>query len=241
MILDNKPCSIWEPQDDFSRRYLDGLSLEARVLAQEFEMRGTPGQGAILQGYAAVFSQPTDLTYFREQVDPKAFNKTIREMDVKALRNHNPDFIAGRSRGGPKNLRLEPDDHGLFHTLQIPDTATARAIYEDVGAGLIDAMSFAFATVKDEWDEQDTASPLRTLKQVRLFDVSYVVYPAYPTTSAEARGITLALRSLQDVDVPTAPDDTTAEPEPSEATTRSRERAAKELGLVLVDWGIAAP
>ena len=54
-----------------------------------------------------------------------------------------------------------------------------------IKAGLLDKMSFAFTTAKEEWDyETDTR---RILEIDRLFDVSVVDIPAYNTTEIYAR------------------------------------------------------
>jgi phage head maturation protease len=45
-------------------------------------------------------------------------------------------------------------------------------------------MSFAFQTVKDSWSDDKRT---RELKEVRLYDVSVVTYPAYEETVAELR------------------------------------------------------
>jgi hypothetical protein len=47
-------------------------------------------------------------------------------------------------------------------------------------------MSFGFKTIKDEWEKRDGEN-IRSLAEVRLFDISPVTFPAYPQTSVEAR------------------------------------------------------
>ena len=47
-------------------------------------------------------------------------------------------------------------------------------------------MSFGFFVRDEEWVEEDGIL-IRILRDVDLFDVSVVTYPAYPQTSAEAR------------------------------------------------------
>lgn len=229
---------------------------EERAFLTEFEVRGVPGDGAILQGYASMFNQPTVISDFREQVHAGAFKKSIRENDVRALKNHDSNYILGRSKVGPKNLKLYEDNEGLYHELRLPDTTTAREVYREVELGLIDAMSFAFSTVKNDWDYKGEDLPLRTLREVKLYDVSYVVYPAYEGTSAEARGLDLALESLaEETDRPIDEliaaakegrlrsvltlDDHSEEPEPEQVATTllSRERAVAKLELALLRWG----
>lgn len=162
---------------------------ETRATLTEIEMRGVPGAGAVLSGYPAVFNSVTDIGWFREQVAPKAFRKTLKERDIRALGQHDPGQVVGRSKVGPKNLTLHEDDHGLYHELVVPDTDRARALYRDIELGLIDGMSFAFDVIKEEWDLEDTNSPLRTLRELRLYEVSYVTFPAYEDSTVEARAL----------------------------------------------------
>lgn len=167
---------------------------ETRCAVTSLEMRGLPGEGATLSGYVAVFDAPSEVLWdwqngrFVERIAPGAFDKTIREADIRALKNHDPNHIVGRVKAGRGNITFAPDAVGLFHTLTVPDTATARSLYEDVSAGLIDQMSFSFETIVDEWDVADKAMAKRYLREVALDDISYVVYPAYPQTSVDARG-----------------------------------------------------
>jgi hypothetical protein len=52
--------------------------------------------------------------------------------------------------------------------------------------GDISQMSFGFQVVKDEWNQGVTPIE-RTLREVKLFDVSPVTFPAYPETDVSAR------------------------------------------------------
>jgi hypothetical protein len=52
-------------------------------------------------------------------------------------------------------------------------------------------MSFGFSVIKDDWSSDGSQ---RTLKDVRLFEVSLVSYPAYTATSG-----TVAVRGLDQV------------------------------------------
>jgi len=57
-----------------------------------------------------------------------------------------------------------------------------------VGRGDIQENSFGFITQRDSVSHQN-ATPVRTLEQVRLLDVSPVTYPAYPQTDVALRSI----------------------------------------------------
>lgn len=141
-----------------------------------------------ITGYAAIFdAQSEDLGGFREVIRRGAFAKTIQEADIRALWNHAPEYPLGRNRAG--TLDLEEDDRGLAFTLIPPDTQYARDLLVSMRRGDVNQMSFGFEAIQDEWTEPPAGGglPIRTLVEVRLYDVSPVTFPAYPQTSAEVR------------------------------------------------------
>lgn len=152
------------------------------------ELRVEGDQTPTIRGYAAVFNQMSeDLGWFREIIRPGAFKKTINDgTDVRALFNHNPNFVIARSKSG--TLKLNEDDKGLFIEATPPDATWARDLVSSIKRGDIDQMSFGFKTIKDRWGTEDGKS-LRELLEVRLFDVSPVTYPAYPQTNVSARSL----------------------------------------------------
>lgn len=156
------------------------------------EIRANDNEPPRIVGHAAIFnSLSEDLGYFREKIAPGAFAKTIQEADVRALFNHDPNFVLGRTKSG--TLKLAEDERGLAVEIIPPDTAWARDLMETMRRGDIDQMSFGFQVVKEEW-EGDANNPVRVLKEVRLFDVSVVTYPAYTATDAQVRSLLSILR-----------------------------------------------
>lgn len=150
------------------------------------ETREDKGQRIV--GHAAVFNKlSVDLFGFREKIAPGAFADAVKEDDVRALFNHNPDYVLGRNKAG--TLRLSEDNVGLAIEIDPPDTQIARDLMTSIGRGDITQMSFGFQLVADEWDHTDRANPIRTLKKVRLFDVSPVTYPAYEDTDVELNSL----------------------------------------------------
>ena len=140
-----------------------------------------------ISGHAAVFdSLSEDLGGFRERVAPGAFAASLAEDDIRALFNHDPNLVLGRNRAG--TLRLAEDDTGLAIGIDPPNTAAARDIVTMIKRGDITQMSFAFRTISDEFQMVD-GEVVRTLKAVRLFDVSPVTFPAYPQTDVAARSL----------------------------------------------------
>ncbi len=176
-------------------------AIDARYEIRNFkinELRVTDAKDtspAQLDGYSSVFnvrSEPlltSDGKQFREVILPGAFKKTIQEADIRALINHDPNLIIGRTKN--RTLMLSEDTHGLRINCQVPDTSYGRDLMVSVKRGDMDQMSFAFQAIRDKWvDERtDTGEPelVRYVSECRLADVSPVTYPAYTQTSVYAR------------------------------------------------------
>lgn len=161
---------------------LEVMDMERRYIP--VEMRVDP-DGSI-EGYAAVFNQWADLGFFREKVRAGAFKKTIKEADIRALFNHDANYVLGRNKA--KTLHLAEDDHGLQFRVDPPDTSFANDLAVSIKRKDINQASFGFRTVRDEWNH-DADPAERELIEVRLFDVSVVTYPAYEQTEVTARSL----------------------------------------------------
>lgn len=149
--------------------------------------------GVQVEGHAAVFNRLSqDLGGFVEQVAPGAFKKTIQEADVRALFNHDPSQVLGRSTAG--TLRLSEDNVGLHYSVDLPDTSFARDLAVSMGRGDVSQSSFGFRVVPngDAWSFTDQDYPLRTLNELQLMDVSPVTYPAYLDADSGIAGRALA-------------------------------------------------
>lgn len=138
-----------------------------------------------LTGYAALFDSPSqDLGGFTETIAPGAFQATLGADDVRALWNHNPDIVLGRTSA--KTLSLAEDATGLRFTLDLPETQAANDLLALVKRGDVGEMSFGFQTITDEWNTVDGVAR-RRLIEVKLYDISPVAFPAYEGTSVGAR------------------------------------------------------
>lgn len=174
--------------------------LETRVHSTRFEVR-EDGDGMTFSGYAAVFNAPSEPLPFIERIAPGAFRRTLRERsDVKLLWNHDSNHPLASTRGG--SLKLIEDNVGLRVEARLANTQAGRDAAELIRSNVVDAMSFGFTVPEGgaEWNENGTE---RTLKSVRLFEVSIVPWPAYPSTggTVAVRGLSeLAQRASVDVD-----------------------------------------
>jgi HK97 family phage prohead protease len=201
---------------------------EVRVLTGQVELRAADGEGQKpkVRGYAAVFNSESENLgsesyQFREIIEPGAFSDVLQD-DVRALLNHDPNFILARSKGGEGTLTIGQDERGLWYEFDAPDTSAGRDLMESLKRGDIDQSSFSFTVSRDgqKWEEkQEGEGPTflkRTITKVaRLFDVSPVTYPAYPDA-------TVALRSLQEFQAEKPPE---KEPEPAQDFITHRQRA----------------
>lgn len=163
---------------------------ERKVLFRDYNLSDENGE-MILEGYAAVFDQPTVLftdangNEFKEVISRDAFNNT--DMSKCCLKyNHESSVpVLARVRGG--SLELNVDDYGLHFRAKLFNTSVARDVYELVKAGGIDECSFAF-TINEDGDIYDKATRTRTVQAIDyLWDCAVVDNPAYGGTSVSAR------------------------------------------------------
>jgi len=152
------------------------------------EVREADSDDMVLEGYAAVFNSETDLGHFREVIKPGAFDDVMSN-DVRALINHDPNLILGRTENG--TLELSTDERGLKYRVKLGNQQYAKDFYESVKRGDISQSSFAF-TIKDQsWNEERTVRSVDKVRQ--LLDVSPVTYPAYAAATVQARDQQLEL------------------------------------------------
>ena len=162
--------------------------VERRSLEEPVEFRAKAGKKLSAAGYASVFEKRSqNLGGFVEQVAPGAFSKTLKEADVRALLNHDPSMLLGRTASG--TLTLSVDERGLWYEVDLPDTSVGRDTAALIERGDITGSSFGFRMIEDEWGETEDGFPLRTLKQVALRDVSPVTYPAYTDSDVTLRAL----------------------------------------------------
>lgn len=163
---------------------LNSARMEVERRAFTLELRAAPDKPRQIVGHAAVFDTITDLGWFKERVARGAFAESIQRDDIRALFNHDPNYVLGRNTAG--TLRLSEDDKGLYFEIDLPDTQFARDLYTSIQRGDINQCSFGFVTLDEGWETVD-GEIVRALRKVQLWDVSPVTYPAYPTTDASVR------------------------------------------------------
>jgi HK97 family phage prohead protease len=149
-------------------------------------------------GYAAVFNSPSEPLPFVETIAPGAFKRSLNSgKEIRAFVNHNTDAPLATTKNG--SLQLAEDERGLRVSMTLPDTTAGRDLSVLLRDGVVHSMSFGFTVPKagDSWSSDGSA---RTLKEVRLHEVSVVTgFPAYAATEGAT------VRSTDETDTPTEP------------------------------------
>jgi HK97 family phage prohead protease len=168
---------------------------ERRVVTEPMEARAGENDARTLTGYAALYGSETRIAgMFREVIEPGAFRSALaRQDDVRALFNHDPNHVLGRTKSG--TLQLTEDARGLRYTVTLPDTQAGRDLWTSIQRGDVSQSSFAFSVDKEEWRDKSADLPLRVVTDVHLYDVSPVTYPAYDETSVSARSQVETIRA----------------------------------------------
>ncbi|MCX5592804.1 HK97 family phage prohead protease [Alcaligenes endophyticus] len=167
--------------------------IEKRTLVNlPCELRAAHENGpATIVGYGATFNARSSLLFgsFYEEVAPGAFDDVMND-DVRALFNHDPNFVLGRTVSGTLSLSL--DSRGLAYTITPPDTQTVRdMVLAPLQRGDVSGSSFRFrvAADGDEW-RREGDMVVRTIHRFGgLLDVSPVTYPAYGDSYAAQRSL----------------------------------------------------
>lgn len=166
---------------------------EKRIAEIRAETRATtsPAGGdnsLLIVGMPIVFDQPTIIN------DPAgSYTEIIRRgalddcdlSDTRLLYNHDLSKIPLAKT--PKTMQFKLDPAGLTMSATLPDTEEARSVHTAVKRGDLSGMSFAFK-VPAGGDRYDPATNTREILKIeKVYEVSILPFPAYPTTSVEAR------------------------------------------------------
>ena len=157
---------------------------------KELRIAESEGGGSVIEGHAAVFDSWSEtlggIFPFKEIVRKGAFNESIGKDDIRALFNHDPNYVLGRNRAG--TLELVEDEIGLRVRITPPETSWAKDIQTSIKRGDITQMSIGFIVEEDKWSTRD-GMDVREIRKVQLFDVSPVTFPAYTATDVGVRAM----------------------------------------------------
>ena len=148
----------------------------------------------LITGYSAVFYRADEPgTEYRlwedmvERIRPNAFDRAIKEKhDVRALFNHDPNNLLGRSTSG--TCKYSVDKTGLKYEITCdPNDPDHQRVIAKIERGDLTGSSFAFRPTKVTWEENDGADSVRWIDDVNLYDVGPVTFPAYEASTTGLR------------------------------------------------------
>jgi len=135
----------------------------------KFEIKQIDEEAGIIEGYGSTFSNVPDS--YGDIVDEGAFTKTIQENSGNIVSLFNHDVM--EPIGKPE---LSVDKRGLLTRIKlVRGVQRAEETLLLAKAGVITQMSIGYNTIKENWEKG-----VRHLQEVKLFDVSPVIFAANP-------------------------------------------------------------
>lgn len=120
----------------------------------------------IFEGYASVFNKVDSQG---DVISPGAF-KNLEASEIKILWQHNPEYPIGRV------LEIYEDKYGLCLKAQlILSVKKAAEAYDLIKTGSIKGLSIGYKIIDSEVNNQKN---IRILKEIELWEISVVTYPA---------------------------------------------------------------
>lgn len=158
---------------------------QTRSISSKFQTRMENDEMTI-EGYFAVFDTNYEIVPgVTESVAPGAFSNTLAG-DIRALVDHETRLVLGRNKAG--TLELKEDSRGLWGKIAInPNDSDAMNLYERVKRGDVDQCSFGFEIISEDTEYREDGSIHWTIREVKLYEVSVVTFPAYKDTGVAAR------------------------------------------------------
>ena len=164
------------------------MEVVRRAFDANFETR--EDESGVITGRPVVLNSVTDLGWFDEVIDSGALRNTDLS-DVRLCLNHDTSFVYARSRRSAKStMEIAVDAMGLTFSagLDVEGSPKAQDLYAAVRRGDIDKMSFMFTIDGYEWENLESDHPTRHITSIgKIFEISAVTFPAYDSTSIEAR------------------------------------------------------
>lgn len=150
------------------------------------------GEEYIIEGYAAKWGEYNIRSKYYERIDANAFDSA--DMSDVVLRYDHKGRVFARTKNGTLKLEIDKSENGGLRVwADLSTTKRSKEMYEEIKAGLIDKMSWAF-TIKKENDEYHRDEEGRVVRITRaitevdkVYDVSPVSIPANDKTDVSAR------------------------------------------------------
>lgn len=209
--LDPAPARAWferkaeQIKAERAEMTTDTITRERDSVVRMVEFRAAKSDdGMTLDGYGAVFNEWTNIEdpvgVYRERIAPGAFKRTLGMRTPILQFDHGSHPLIGSIPLG-RITSISEDAHGLRVKARLSDNWLVQPVRDAIRDGGITGMSFRFRIIDESW-ERSRADGMeeRTIREVELYEVGPVVFPAYEQTSVGVRS-RQALDALQDPEV----------------------------------------
>lgn len=161
---------------------------QLRCKPGEFRTSMSDDGNKYIEGYFAVFDSNYEIgPGMSESIDAHAFDNTISG-DIRCLTDHETRLVIGRTTA--KTLEVSVDSHGLYgRALVNPKDQDAMNTYARLERGDISQASIGFDILSEDTDYRQDGSIHWTIRDIKLYEVSVVTFPAYTETDLHARTV----------------------------------------------------
>lgn len=188
--------SKWESDDkqsDEDKEKLKVSSMEKKLIKIE-NCQIKSSDAGVFEGYASVFN---GLDAYNDTILPGAYRKTIEQRkNIAMLFNHaafRPDMPAKIG----KWLSISEDQKGLYVKGQLAlGHPTADAVYASMRSETIDGLSIGYSVPQDGAEFRDN---VRFLKEIDLFEISVVDFPADEAARISMDSVKSAIESIKTI------------------------------------------
>jgi len=167
--------------------------------AQIFEAKAVPdGKNLFVEGYAAVFGNEDS---YNDIIVAGAFTKTIAGKEGKRIKlclQHDMEDIVG------KIVELKEDEKGLWFKAKISNTTMGKDLSILIEDDAINEISIGYQSVVWEVDE---VRNVRLLKEVKLYEISFVSRAANQLATIQATEIKEEKQTPKEPDYENMPND----------------------------------
>lgn len=136
---------------------------------------------------------------FIETIQPQAFAQAITNaLQIDLLAMHDPSLLLASTDNDSLDL-TQNGDGNIQIDATLANTQPAKDTYAMIQDGLMGGLSFGMYVNNCTWGvADDGVTPLRTITDLDIFEVSIVRHPAYESTTIETRNIS----GTKNIDVP---------------------------------------
>jgi HK97 family phage prohead protease len=178
-------------------RQMRACNIQRREAADNADAPHAESNSRTVYGYAMLYDTPTVLweyedTQYVEVIERGAATEALKSSDIRALFNHNPNYILARTSSN--TLTVREDEKGLYFEFEAPETSTGNDLLVSIQRGDISQASFAFdiserSILREQKTEGKEVVTITIKKMKELYDVSPVTYPAYKDTEVSMRSM----------------------------------------------------